>query len=95
MAFYLRRDEYFRGSIVEPDGERRVMVVMGRSTRAVVVPATVVAASRRGWDWQFQLLRDEKDGAVTELARWSEIAGDALPPPSRAQVPSLQLAKRR
>lgn len=91
MGFRLRPNEFFRGTIVEPDGERRRIVVVDRGTRAGAVKETLIAAGRRGWDWRFELLRDEKNEGctVTVLAEWSEIAGDALPPLTRAEVPGL------
>lgn len=92
MGFRLHPNEYFRGTIVEPGGERREIVVVDRGTRAGAIKPTVVAAGQRGWEWRFELLREEKgedSTAITELARWSEIAGDSLPPQTRAEVPGI------
>lgn len=92
MGFRLHSNEYFRGTIIEPDGERRELVVVNRGTRAGAVKATVIAAGQRGWDWRIELLREEQNEdstAVTELAQWSEIAGDNLPPLTRTEVPGL------
>ncbi len=91
MAFHLRPNEYFRGVVVEPEGARREFVVVNKATRASAVNLTLAEARRRNWDWVIQLLRTEEDeaGTVTELARWSEIAGDNPPPRTRAEVLKL------
>lgn len=91
MAFRLLPNEYFQGVVVEPEGARCEIIVVDKGTRVGTVDMTVFEARKRGWDWIIRLVRDEKDedNTVTELARWSEIAGDDLPPTTRAGVPGL------
>lgn len=92
MEFRLRPNEYFRGVVVEPDGERREIVVQDKGARASVIRLTTREASKRNWDWVITLMRseDDGDGSVTVVARWSELAGDDLPPLTRDEVQELQ-----
>ena len=88
MAFRLRYNEFFRGKIIEPCGERREKVVVSNGTRTQTVSATMIAAGQQGWEWEITLLREDRRG-VSVIARWAELAGGSLPPFSRAEVPGL------
>jgi len=89
MAFRLKPDEYFHGTIREPDGDREITVVE-KGARAVVVELTVRAARKRNWDWVIELRRQylDEDFPVATLGHWSSMQG-RLPPARRGEVPWL------
>lgn len=90
MGFRLKENEFFRGTVREPDGDGEYVVV-SRGTRAAVVKNTVIEAGKRNWDWVIDLIMDisDEDSGLEVLASWSSLQGD-LPPDDRHAVAELK-----
>lgn len=86
MNFKLKPDEFFRGTICQPDGDGE-QVIVKKGSRDAVVKHTVRAADEKNWDWVIELLRSTEDYFET-LGHWSSVQGD-LPPGTRSEVPGL------
>lgn len=74
MAFRLRNDEYFHGSVHESGGGRE-LVVVSRGARAATVGLTCKEAARRNADWVIELRRKCDDGTNYRLGVGSTIGG--------------------
>lgn len=83
MAFRLKPDEFFRGTIHKPESTRELTVVQ-RGTRYATVKMTVREAALRNWDWVIELCRDtgNEDQPIETIKHWSSLAGE-LPPVDR------------
>lgn len=86
MSFQLKPDEFFRGTIHQPDGDGE-QVIVKKGSRDAAVKHTVRAADEKNWDWVIELLRGTEDYIET-LGHWSSVQGD-LPPGTRSEVPGL------
>lgn len=86
MTFQLKPDEFFRGTVHQPDGDGE-QVVVKKGSRDAAVKHTVRAADEKNWDWVIELHRGDADYIET-LGHWSSLRGD-LPPGMRSEVPGL------
>lgn len=70
-------DEFYRGTIREPDGPGE-RVVVSKGTKAHAERIATKEADRRNWDWLVEHCRVDGDGddqVVTVIEQWSSLAG--------------------
>ena len=73
-------EEFFRGTIREPDGSCE-RVVLPKGAKALAERIAMKEAARRNWDWVVEHCRIDgagNDARVTVIEQWSSVAGHEM-----------------